>query len=67
MASKLDKIVLEFKFSRETKRSHLFEEKVGEQEWSDQTFAIGPLYLKTQALQLIGSPKKIRVTIEPID
>lgn len=65
----LDKIVLEFKELRETKRTHLFEEQVGEQEWSDQTVAIGSLYIKTQALELIGwkLPKRIRVTIEQIE
>lgn len=63
----LDKIVLEFKFSRETKRTHLFEEEVGEREWSDQTFAIGNLYVKTQALEELGMPKRIRITIEPIE
>lgn len=66
-AKDLDKIVLEFEELRETKRTHLFEEKLGEQEWSDQGVAIGSIYVKTQALELIGMPKKIRVTIEPID
>lgn len=63
----LDKIVLEFKFVRETKRTYLFNEVVGEREWSDQTFAIGNLYMKTQALEEIGLPKRIKVTIEPIE
>lgn len=63
----LDKIVLEFKFSRETKRTHLFEEELGGQAWSDQDVAIGNLYLKIQALELIGMPKRIRVTVEPIE
>lgn len=63
----VDKIVLEFKEVRETKRTHLFEEEIGEQEWSDQTFAIGNLYVKTQALQMIGMPMRLRVTVEPIE
>ena len=66
-AREVDKIVLEFKELRETKRTRLFEEEVGEQEWSDQTFAVGTLYVKIQALEMIGMPKRIRVTIEPIE
>lgn len=64
---KVDKIVLEFKELRETKRTHLFEEELGEQSWSDQDVAIGNLYIKTQALQMIGMPSRVRVTVEPID
>lgn len=63
----VDKIVLEFKELRETKRTHLFEEVLGEQAWSDQDVAIGSLYIKTQALQMLGMPARIRVTIEPIE
>jgi len=63
----VDKIVLEFKELRETKRTHLFEEELGEQAWSDQDVAIGNLYIKTQALQMIGMPKRVRVTVEPIE
>ena len=62
----LDKIVIEFKELRETKRTHLFEEVLGEQAWSDQDVAVGNLYIKSQALEKIGMPTKIRVTIEPI-
>lgn len=64
---RLDKIVLEFKFSRETKRTHLFQEELGAQAWSDQDVAIGSLYIKTQALEFIGTPEKVKVTIEPIE
>ena len=63
----VDKIVLEFKELRETKRTKLFEEQLGEQSWSDQDVAVGNLYVKTQALEMIGMPSKIRVTIEPIE
>lgn len=63
----VDKIVLEFRKFRETKRTHLFEEEVGEQEWSDQGVAVGNLYIKTQALDMIGMPERIRVTIEPVE
>jgi len=63
----VDKIVLEFKELRETKRTHLFEEELGEQAWSDQDVAVGNLYVKTQALEMIGMPTHIRVTVEPIE
>lgn len=61
----VDKIVLEFEYSRDTKRTQLFQEILGEQAWSDQDVAVGSLYVKMQALQMLGSPKKIKVTIEP--
>lgn len=62
----MDRIVLEFKSRRQTKRARLFDEELGEQQWSDQDVAVGPLYVKQQALELIGNPERIRVTIEPI-
>ena len=65
-----DKIVAEFKPIRDTKRARLFEEQLGDQQWSDQDVAVGPLYVKLQALELIGANKagqKIRVTIEPVE
>ena len=67
MPRELDKIVLEFKDVRETKRTHLFEEQLGDQAYSDQDVAVGALYVKTQALKMLGMPTKIRVTIEPIE
>lgn len=63
----LDKIVLDFKKRRETDRTYLFDEQLGDHAWSDQDVAVGPLYVKKQALQLLGMPEKIRVTIEPIE
>jgi len=63
---KVDKIVLEFKKLRDTKNTTLFEEKLGEQEWSDKSTAVGSLYVNRQALELIGMPEKIKVTIEPV-
>ena len=63
----LDRIVLEFKDIRETKRTHVFEEQLGDQAYSDQDVAVGALYVKTQALEMLGMPTKIRVTIEPIE
>ena len=68
MADKeLDKIVLEFHKERDTLRTRLFKEQLGEQAFSDQDVAIGSLYVKLQALEMIGDPMKLRVTIEPID
>lgn len=63
----LDKIVIEFKKRRETDRTYLFDEQLGERTWSEQDVAVGPLYMKKQALELIGMPEKIRVTIEPME
>ena len=68
MADKeLDKIVLEFTADRDTKRTRLFQEQLGEQTYSDQDVAIGPLYMKLQALEMIGNPQKLKVTIEPVE
>lgn len=63
----VDKIVIDFKEVRETKRTHLFEEELGDQSWSDQDVAVGSLYVKTHALDMIGMPSRIRVTIEPLE
>ncbi len=58
-------ITLMFKVRRKTKRAILFDEQLGDRQWSDQDVAIGPLYVKKQALDLIGNPEQIKVTIEP--
>jgi len=63
---KVEKIELVFNDKRTTKRTHLFEEELGEQAWSDQDVAVGALYIKTQALEMLGLPSKIKVTIEPV-
>ena len=63
----LDKIVLEFTAERDTKRTTLFQEVLGEQTYSDQDVAVGSFYMKLQALEMIGSPRKLRVTIEPVE
>jgi len=63
----LDKIVLEFRGERDTKRTRLFQEQIGGQAYSDQDVAIGPLYVKLQALEMIGNPQKLKVTIEPVE
>ncbi len=61
----LDKIELIFIEDRKTARTVLFEEQVGEQTFSDQDVAVGSLYVKKQALEMIGNPTKLKVTIEP--
>ena len=63
----LDKIVLEFTADRDTKRTRLFHEQLGEQTYSDQDVAVGSLYVKLQALEMIGNPSKLKITIEPIE
>lgn len=63
----LDKIVLEFKEDRKTKRTVKFDEVLGDQTWSEKDVAIGPLYLQKEALELIGNPTKIRVVITPLN
>ncbi len=60
-----NKIELVFREDRKTTRTVLFQEELGEVAWSDQDVAVGPLYIKKQALETIGNPTKIKVTIEP--
>lgn len=62
----MDKIELTFREERKTQRAVLFRELIGDEGWSDQDVAVGPLYVKKQALEEIGNPKKIKVTIEPL-
>jgi len=64
--SELDKIVLEFREDRKTKRTVKFDEVLGEQSWSEKDVAVGPLYVQKEALEMIGNPSKIKVTIEPM-
>ncbi len=61
----LDKLELTFTKDRDTKRTVLFEEQLGEQAYSEKDIAVGSLYVMRQALEMIGNPKKIKVTIEP--
>jgi len=61
----MDKIELVFTEQRTTKRTVLFQEEIGEFAWSDQDVAVGSLYVKQQALEQIGNPSKLKVTIEP--
>jgi len=61
-----DKIELVFQEDRKTLRTVKFDEVLGDQAWSDRDVAVGPLYVQKQALELIGNPSKIKVTIEPV-
>jgi len=61
-----EEIKLVFKKRRETTRTILFDEELGEQGWSDKDVAVGVLYVQKQALEMIGNPEKIEVTIRPI-
>lgn len=63
--AELDKLELIFTEDRKTLRTVLFEEKISEQGYSDEDVAVGSLYVKKQALEMIGNPGKIKVTIEP--
>lgn len=67
MVKELEKIVLTFKFHTQTKNKYRFEEELGEQSWSDRDTACGTLYVEKQALELIGNPKRVMVTIEALE
>lgn len=69
-----EKIELVFVPERETKRTILFREQIvdGQQQWSDEDVAIGPLYIKKQALEtgFEVDPlkiKKLKVTLEAVE
>lgn len=62
----LDKLVLEFKWERDTKRTSVFQEQLGEQSYSEKDVAIGPIYIQREALEMIGKPEKVRITVEPL-
>lgn len=62
-----DKLELAFTEDRKTKRTVLFEEQLGEEAFSEQDVAVGNIYIKKEALELLGNPRKIKVTIEPMN
>lgn len=64
--AELTKLELVFTQDRETKRTVLFQEQLGEQSYSDEDVAIGSLYVKKQALEMIGNPSRLKVIIEPV-
>lgn len=63
--AELTKLELIFIEEYKTKRTVLFKEQPGDQSYSDEGVALDTLYVKKQALELIGNPGKIKVTIEP--
>ncbi len=60
-----DKIELVFQEDRKTKGTVKFDEVLSDIAWSDKEVAVGPLYVQKQAMELIGNPVRIKVTIEP--
>ena len=62
-----EKIVFTMTERRRTKRKVLFDEQLGEQEYSDVGPAIGVLYIFKETVESMGlsKPAKIKVTIEP--
>lgn len=63
-----DKLVLTFKLDRRTARTVLFDEELGEQAYSSaKDIAVGNIYVMKEALELIGNPKRLKVTIEPLE
>lgn len=63
--AELDKIELVFKKAYTTKRKVRYDEQLGEYEFSRKGPALDYMYPYTEAMELIGSPEKVRVTIEP--
>jgi len=66
MAAEMDKIVLEFTKDYVTKHKIRYNEEIGEIGWSEKDVAVGYMYPYKDAMELIGNPERIRVTIEPI-
>ena len=63
--AELDKLELIFTEDRKTIRTVLFLEELGEQAFSSKDIAVGPLYVQKEALEMIGNPGRLKVTIEP--
>lgn len=63
--AELTKLELVFEKDRETLRTILFREELGGQAYSEKDTAVGSLYVMKEALELIGNPKRLKVTIEP--
>jgi len=61
----MDKLELTFTRERETKRAVVFNEQLGDQAYSERAVAVGYVYIQKEALQLIGNPDKVKITVEP--
>ncbi len=61
-----NKIVLTFKKAYETKKKVRYDEEVGDVGWSEREVAIGYIYPFAEAMELIGNPDRIKVTIESV-
>ena len=63
--AELDKLELIFTEDRKTIKTVLFEEELGEQSYSRKDLAVQYLYVQKEALEMIGNPGRLKVTIEP--
>ncbi|MDD3493591.1 MAG: hypothetical protein PHZ19_08875 [Candidatus Thermoplasmatota archaeon] len=66
MSTEKSTLVLVFTKNYATKSKVRYDEEPGEEEYSNKGPAIGYLYPYIEAIELIGTPDRIRVTIEPI-
>jgi len=62
----MDKFELYFTQAYRTRRKTRYNEELGEVELSEAGTAIDYLYIRNEAIELLGYPHKIRITIEPI-
>lgn len=58
-------LVLVFVADHSTERAVLFQELPHDLPMNDKGPVVGGLYMKKEALELIGNPDEIRVTVEP--
>ncbi len=61
-----DKLVLIFTKNYSTNKKVRYDEELGDEEYSSKGPAIGYIYPYAEAVELIGTPDKIKVTIEPV-
>lgn len=61
----MEKIEVFFTQVYRTKKKVRYDEEVGEQEFSEKGPAVGYIYPYLEAVELIGTPQRIKVTIEP--
>ena len=63
----MDSIVVIMEAEKDTKNMRLFNEVSGAENLSSEGKALRVQYVNLQALKHIRDPRKIRVTIEPIE
>lgn len=59
------KIELFFTKKYDTKKKIRYDEELGEFAWSARDVAIGYIYPFAEAMEELGNPERIKVTIEP--